>query len=140
MSKGWHIWYRINAFGIGMAYLVFSIDENLQNIIYCFSILQIHFTQSSPSCSTCGKLYGFLKNGNTNSVNGVTAVQTNLENTLKERSQRIVTFETLIAFLTMENNNLNPRIDPSIKSAMGYWDSPCNLCDVFCKPIEFGPF
>ena len=38
----------------------------------------------------------------------------NCKNTLKEQShsQRRVTFETLVTFLTIENNNLNIRSDP----------------------------
>ena len=42
-----------------------------------------------------------------------------LENTVKEQSWRLVTFETLITSLTIENNNLNIHSDSSIKSNMG---------------------
>ena len=41
------------------------------------------------------------------------------ENTLKERSLRCVLFETLVAFLTIENNNHIIHSDPSIKSDRG---------------------
>ena len=44
-----------------------------------------------------------------------------------------VTFETLIAFLTIENNNLNIHSDPCIKSER---DSIRNSCDVLIKEEE----
>ena len=47
---------------------------------------------------------------------------------LKERPKRLVTFETLITFLTIKNNNLNIHSDPWIESDR---DSICNSCDVF---------
>ena len=36
----------------------------------------------------------------------------NCKNTLKEQSQRLVAFVTLVTFLTIENNNLNIHSDP----------------------------
>ena len=54
----------------------------------------------------------------------------NCKNTLKEQSQRLVTFETLVTFLTIENNNLNIHSDPRIKSDR---DSIRNSCDVFFR-------
>ena len=35
-----------------------------------------------------------------------------MKNILKEQSMRLVTFETLIIFLTIENNTLNIHSDP----------------------------
>ena len=43
------------------------------------------------------------------------------------QSQKLVTFETLITFLTIENNNINIHSDPWIKSDR---DSIRNSCDV----------
>ena len=46
-----------------------------------------------------------------------------LENTLKEKSKRLETFkttETMLTFLTIENNNLNIHSDSSIKSERGH--------------------
>ena len=54
--------------------------------------------------------------------------QWHLENTLKDQSSRLVTFETLITFMTIENNNLNIHSVPWIKSDR---DSIRNSCDVF---------
>ena len=51
----------------------------------------------------------------------------NCKNTLKEQSQRLVAFVTLVTFLTIENNNLKIHSDPSIKSDR---DSIRNSCDV----------
>ena len=50
------------------------------------------------------------------------------KNTLKEHSKSLATFETLITFLTIENNNLNIYSYPWIKSDR---DSIRNSCDVF---------
>ena len=48
--------------------------------------------------------------------------------TPSKNDPRPLTFETLITFLTIENNNLNIRSDPWLKSDR---DSIRNSCDVF---------
>ena len=60
--------------------------------------------------------------------NGKDKDDDNCKNTLKEQSQRLVAFVTLVTFLTIEKNNLNIHSDPWIKSDR---DSIRNSCDVF---------
>jgi len=61
--------------------------------------------------------------------------QWQLKSTLKEQSLKLVTFDTLITFLTIENNNLNIHSNPWIKSDR---DSIRNSCDVFIKSKNLG--
>ena len=53
--------------------------------------------------------------------------QRHFENSPKEQSKRLVNIETLITFLTLENNNINILYHPSIKSDMGQNRNFCNV-------------
>ena len=53
--------------------------------------------------------------------------QRHFENSPKEQSKRLVNIETLITFLTLENNNINILYHPPIKSDMGQNRNFCNV-------------